>query len=473
MNLLKTEAHLVYDLTHIARLFVTQVSWVDTLTGKGWELSIELDGQEAVVILWHEGTEVERLCADNGKWTIKSHVYAALERHFETKSQYGILVGVRPVKVVHQMLEDGLTEAAILERLRTFYHIHPQKADLLLRVARVERPYLKSDLDRLSLYLGIPFCPSLCTYCSFPSNDIRKKGKKVAPYVDRLIEEIDETFELIRDHGKVVDVIYIGGGTPTVLSPGQMDQILRRLSQHLDLTALKEFTVEAGRPETIDDAMLEVLERHHVSRICLNPQSLDDGVLQRIGRLHSAGDILEAYEVIRRHRFDSVNMDLIVGLPGESSASFRNTLREVIRMRPENITVHTLALKKASEIRQHPEDYDLPTAHEVEQWLEWIAEALSGAGYEPYYLYRQKNIIGNFENVGYALKGKTSVYNIRIIEERHPILALGVGGVSKKVHADHRTFDRIPNSRSLEDYLERFEEMLRRKQAFFDLTDPE
>ena len=377
---------------------------------------------------------------------------------------------MRPVKVVHQLMDQLYSMDQIKEILSHEYLIHDDKIDLLLEVALKERNYIVSDLDAISLYIGIPFCPSICTYCSFPSNDIHKKGKLVEPYIERLCEEIDYTFELIEKNKRIVDNIYIGGGTPTAITASQLARIFEHLSKKINLQTLKEFTVEAGRPDSITKAHLDAMKRYGVNRVCLNPQTLNNEVLVQIGRKHTAEDIKEMMKVVNAYNFDSVNMDLIIGLPHDSLESVQKTIQEVIDMEPTNITVHTLAIKKASHLKNSGDSTQLLDSQTIESMLNHVSSQLRAHDYNPYYLYRQKNILGNFENIGYAMDGKESIYNIRIIEERHNILALGVGGVSKQVFNKELGFNRIPNFRSVEDYISRFDEMLSKKEKFFNLT---
>ncbi|MCD6434866.1 MAG: coproporphyrinogen dehydrogenase HemZ, partial [Clostridiales bacterium] len=259
--------------------------------------------------------------------------------------------------------------------------------------------------------------------------------------------------------------IYIGGGTPTSITNKQLESLLSIINEYINPNDLIEYTIEAGRPDTITHEKLETIKKYGVTRICLNPQSMNNKVLEKIGRNRTREDILKAFEMVKEFNFDAINMDLIVGLPDDTLETLKATIDEVISMRPENITVHTLAIKKSSEINQNLEKYKFAKSDDIHKMLQYVSEKMSENGYEPYYLYRQKNILGNFENLGYALEGKESTYNMRIIEERHNILALGVGGVSKKIIKDDY-FIRIPNFRSVEDYIDRFDEIIDRKKKF-------
>lgn len=470
LKILEFNEKLMYDISHIARLFFDEVRWVKEVDGSNYELIIAASGDEASVSLSLNGEGIHFLIGNDSKNSIKKMIYKSLNIVKESKSQYGILVGVRPVKVVHQLMDQAYEIERIKEILSEDYMIHEDKIELLLEVALKEREYIVSDLDAISLYIGIPFCPSICTYCSFPSNDIHKKGKLVEPYIERLCEEIDYTFELIEKNFRVVDNIYIGGGTPTAITAVQLERIFEHLSSKIDLRDLKEFTVEAGRPDSITKDHLDAMKTYGVNRVCLNPQTLNNEVLTQIGRKHTAEDIKEMMNVIDAYNFDSVNMDLIIGLPHDTLESVKKTIREVIDMGPNNITVHTLAIKKASYMKNNGDSTILLDSQTIEKMLDHASTELRAHDYAPYYLYRQKNILGNFENIGYALPGKESIYNIRIIEERHNILALGVGGVSKQVFNKELGFNRIPNFRSVEDYITRFDEMLSKKEKFFNLT---
>ncbi len=395
---------------------------------------------------------------------VKKNVYELLSMHFTPLSKWGILVGIRPVKIVHELMDIGMGMSDIRARLESLYHIDKSKIDLMTEVAIKERAYLyPNDPDAISLYLCIPFCPTRCLYCSFPSNDMKQKGKLLPEYLEKLEKETIHAIEHIKSLGKKIDCIYIGGGTPTSISALQLKSLLAVLKNHIDLTAVKEYTVEAGRPDTITREKLEIMKAYGVDRICINPQTMDEQTLVTIGRAHGAEAIIDVMQMAREVGFKTINMDLILGLPGESVVNSSNTIEQLLKMAPENITVHTLAVKRASRLNEDLDLYELSHDAVVEAMLDQSDAALRAQGITPYYMYRQKKMIGHLENVGYAKPGHESLYNMRIMEEKHTIIACGAGGVSKLCTPEENRFERVANFKGLEDYLNRFDEILEKK----------
>ena len=367
-----------------------------------------------------------------GQSLVKNAVYRAALASGVERPAWGSLSGVRPGKVFSPLLEAGLSPE---EAVRTFmekYDVSETRARLCLRTSletvRAEKSLGEKDI---CLYVGIPFCPTRCAYCSFVSQSVEKSMKLISPFLEALYQEIDAVAEEVRKNSLRVISIYMGGGTPTTLSAPQLDALCSRIAEKFDLSALREYTVEAGRPDTITEEKLTVLRRHGVDRISVNPQTMSDRVLKTIGRRHTAQDIVEALSLVRKVGGFAVNMDLIAGLPDDSTESFSDTLDKVLALAPENITVHTLALKKGSKITL--EGSPLPTAAEVSDMLDLSREQLERNGYAPYYLYRQKFMSGGFENVGWAKEGYVNLYNIFIMEELCSILAVGGGGSTKLV----------------------------------------
>jgi len=419
-------------------------------------------------VLWTQGVdpyEVKRQIKHlNGKV-----LYKVLSHMSQKDLPWGTLVGVRPAKIVHSLLEAGQSIDQIKVYLADHFMISQEKIDLISQVALAELPFLEDVYDHpISLYISVPFCPSQCLYCSFPSNDLKLKGHLVGDYLKVLKREIQAAYEGVRDHKLLVDCLYIGGGTPTALTADQFEDILSLLDQYFDLKGLKEFTIEAGRPKTITADKLKVFKKYHVSRVCLNPQTMHEKTLSHIGRYHSVEDIIKTYDLVKSFDFDCVNMDLILGLPGETIEDVKATIQAVVDMGPENITVHTLAVKRSSTLNQKREDYALPEGEVIKEMVDLVGDLLKEKAYLPYYLYRQKNMAGNFENVGYALRGYESCYNVRIIEEQHSILALGPGAISKKCDPKRSYFDRIATIKGLEQYIDRQDEVVDRVRAFFD-----
>ena len=344
---------------------------------------------------------------------------------------WGSLTGVRPAKVALSLIREG-GKARAEKELQELYCVTPARARLAIEAADAGiRAAAELEPNDISLYVGIPFCPTRCAYCSFVAQSVEKSFSLVEPYLEALFDEIAAAGQLVRELGLNIKSFYMGGGTPTTLSASQMDRLLTKLEQNFDFTGLAELTIEAGRPDTIDEEKLRVLRAHNTTRVSINPQTMEDNVLAAIGRRHTADDIRRAMEQVKNANFPHVNMDLIAGLPEDTPEGFARSLDEVISMGADNITVHTLSLKKGSRITL--EGSRIPGADEVAQMLDYADPTLRKNGFAPYYLYRQKYMSGSFENVGWTKPGGTGLYNIYIMEELHSILSLGAGGSTKMV----------------------------------------
>lgn len=398
------------------------------------------------------------------KNSFKRSIYELLNQVEKPLSKWGILIGIRPVKIVHELLDVGHTFEQIRPILKDKYFISPDKIDLMVEIAEKERQYLYPvNQKSVSLYLCIPFCPSRCVYCSFPSNDLQKKGKYLPVYLERLIEEVQFAIDEIHRAGKYVDCIYVGGGTPTSLDAQQLHRLFEAIDNKLDRSLLKEYTVEAGRPDTITADKLGVMKAFGVDRICINPQTMNDDTLIQIGRNHGSESIVEVMQLAKTYQFKSINMDIILGLPGETIKDSAASIDKIIALDPENITIHTLSVKRASRLKEDLEHFELVHDKMVSEMLADAEMRLRSSGLTPYYMYRQKKMIGHLENVGYAKKGYESIYNMRIMEEKHTIVACGAGAVSKICTPEENRFERIANFKGLEDYLNRFDEVLDKK----------
>ena len=418
--------------------------------------------------LLREETE-EVVYEENRKETknhLKYRLYKMLQSHTGVSLPWGTLTGIRPTKIPMAMLEEGKTNREIAEYMRETYLTSPEKTALGISIANRERKILQ-DIDYqdgYSLYVGIPFCPSICLYCSFSSSPIGLWKDRVEDYLQALGKEICFGAEAYRD--KKMDTLYIGGGTPTTLSPEQLDWLLEELEQRFDLGSLKEFTVEAGRPDSITREKLQVIRKHPVTRISINPQTMNQKTLDLIGRKHTVEDTKEAFFLARELGFDNINMDLIVGLPGEGEEEVRHTLKEVTALAPDSLTVHSLAVKRAARLRLFKDEHKELSFINNTDIMNLTERFAMEAGLYPYYLYRQKNMAGNLENVGYAKPGKEGIYNILIMEEKQSILALGAGASTKVVAASDR-IDRIENVKDIKNYIERIDEMIERKRQGF------
>ncbi len=379
---------------------------------------------------------------------------------------WGVMCGIRPAKNVRELKETGISDDEIRDVLKRVYEVSEEKTDLAMRVAKNEEQLLSQiGKNSVSIYIGIPFCPTRCLYCSFVSTDIRVSGKYMDGFVKKLLLEIDKTAEIIEKMGAYAENIYIGGGTPTTLDETQLKMIFDRLHSRFDFDRIKEFTLEAGRPDTITREKLLAAREGGVNRISINPQTMNDETLKKVGRSHSAAMAEEKFRLARELGFDNINMDLIAGLPGEDAGMFRNSIDRVIALDPENITVHSMCVKRAANLRFT--ENSLTEARIMNDMLSYAQKRMNETGREPYYMYRQKNISGNLENVGYAKPGTMSTYNVNIMEEKQTIIALGGGG-STKIVMDGR-IERIFNFKDPLEYIRRFDEILKKKDEILEV----
>lgn len=399
------------------------------------------------------------------KREVKRQVYKALAQYTKKEMPWGILTGIRPAKIVHEMLDRNFDKEHILERLKNYYFLSENKASVVYEVAQSEKLILEStDADMVSIYIGIPFCPTRCLYCSFTSNPIKKYEKMVGSYMEALAKEIRSVGKILKDRNLKIQSIYIGGGTPTSINAQHLGALLQEIESTFCLDFVKEYTLEAGRPDSITLEKLETISNSKVNRISINPQTMKDETLLKIGRSHTSQDIIEAFKMARKLNFDNINMDVIAGLPDEKLEDFLYTLQEIKKLSPDSITVHTMSIKRASRLNDEKNNYNFTDGAKVSKMVDLAYEFISNMGLSPYYLYRQKNILGNLENIGYARPGGESVYNVQIMEERQTIFALGAGATTKVVYPRENRLERIFNVKSVEDYISRIDEMIQRKQ---------
>lgn len=384
---------------------------------------------------------------------VKLAIYRSVLRSGRKKPVWGALTGVRPGKLMSPMLERGVPEKEALRLFETEYDVSHDRALLCLDTSRatVRADRLLEPGD-VCLYVGIPFCPTRCAYCSFVSQSVEKSMRQIPAFLGALEQELHAVAEQVRDNGLRVVSIYMGGGTPTTLNEGQLDRLLTEIETEFDLTALRECTVEAGRPDTITEEKLRTLRQHGLDRVSVNPQTMEDAVLEAIGRKHSAQDIVRALLQVREVGGFAVNMDLIAGLPTDTEEGFRRTVDTVLELKPENITIHTLSIKRGA--RLHFGEGTLPSDGAVEAMLNYANARLRDAGYSPYYLYRQKNMSGGFENIGWTRPGYENLYNICIMEELCSILAAGAGGSTKLIRRDGGRNDRLVAPKYPTEYIE-------------------
>ena len=444
---------------------------------EGWEKKLVVDYQPDQIrleLMDEKGGILEKAQRDVDyeadrkatKNVLKSMLYEMLRDYTGQSLPWGNLTGIRPTKIPMALLEQGWKNTEIADYMRKTYYTSNEKTALSIMIANRERHILK-DInyeDGYSLYVGIPFCPSICLYCSFSSSPLAVWRDKVDMYLDALCKEIEACAQIYQN--RKLDTIYMGGGTPTTLEPYQMDRLLTKIEECFDRSYLKEFTVEAGRPDSITREKLEVLRAHGISRISINPQTMNQKTLDIIGRRHTVEQTVDAFHLARELGFDNINMDLIVGLPGEEYGQVEHTMKEVTALDPDSITVHSLAVKRAARLNMFKDQYKEMTFTNNQQIMEMTARYAYQAGHSPYYLYRQKNMAGNFENVGYAKPDSAGIYNILIMEEKQSILALGAGATSKKVTGE--LIQRTENVKDIKNYVERIDEMIERKRLLME-----
>lgn len=382
---------------------------------------------------------------------------------------WGMLTGIRPTKIVYSLIDKGMSDEQSAAYLTEHYKVSRRKALLAVSIANKEKTILdKIDYkDGYSLYIGIPFCPTTCLYCSFTSYPIALFKKKTDMYLDCLIKELQYVSK--RFNGKHPDTVYIGGGTPTTLEANQLDRLLTEIENNFNVSDVLEFTVEAGRPDSVDAEKFEVLRKHGIDRISINPQTMNQKTLDLIGRKHTVDDVCRAFSLARSAGFGNINMDIIVGLPGETKEDVRYTLERIKEMKPDSLTVHSLALKRAAKLNIKKEDYSGYAIENTDEIISMTMDYAKDMGLFPYYMYRQKNMAGNFENVGYSKEGKEGIYNILIMEEKQTITAVGAGASTKLVFPYNGRIERVENVKDVNTYMERIDDMIERKRVGFDM----
>ena len=394
---------------------------------------------------------------------IKREIYHTLRKITGEAPAWGILTGVRPIKLAGEIYDRCNDLSKLREILREEYLISREKIDLIVDTLTFQRE--KAGVppkNSVGIYIGIPFCPTRCVYCSFASNQVGEP--EIERYLEALKKEICFVGKGLAGSGLIPETIYIGGGTPTTLSSAQLNDLLSTVRKSIDMSHLREFTVEAGRPDTITPEKLAVLREHKVDRISINPQSMKEKTLELIGRSHKPEDIVKAFHMAKEVGFEHINADLICGLPEENADDYKTTLDKTLALEPDNVTVHTLAVKRASKLIEVDKDFHFKQADIVKEMLDITGDILKSKGFTPYYLYRQKHMAGALENVGYCRGNTPCIYNIRIMEERQTIIAMGAGGISKVYYPDENRLERVANVTNYEIYISRIDEMLDRKE---------
>lgn len=415
--------------------------------------SVYMDGA-----LIRERFEVSGINSDkNAKISLAAVLFRTLKEIEPVETPWGMMTGIRPTKKIYELLQSNTREET--ERLmRETYYVNDDKLKLLFDVVETQKK-MPLYTGGTSLYIGIPFCPTRCLYCSFASDTYN--GKKSKPYLKALFKEL----EFLAGFAKNLETIYIGGGTPTSLDTDELESLLFEINRLFPIKAVREFTVEAGRPDTLNQRKLRIFKDYGVSRISINPQTLIEKTLERIGRGHTAGDFFDAYKLAREIGHDNINADIILGLPGEDADDVKYTLEGLAALEPDSLTVHTLAVKRASKLKEKLDEHSFTQMNEIKRMLELADKESRRMQMRPYYLYRQKNMTGNLENTGYAKRGKECLYNVIIMEETQTILAAGAGAVTKTVDAATSRIERVFNVKNIDEYISRIDEMIERKRG--------
>ena len=423
-----------------------------------------------------EGDKIYDIDVSVSKNDLKKNIYRMLSLETKRELPWGNLTGIRPTRIVMNLIEEGMNDEEIFKYMKDNYYTSDEKTALSLSIAHREKEILKNiDYDNgYSLYIGIPFCPTTCLYCSFTSYPICSYADIVDDYLKCIMKEIDYVSENFK--GKTLDTIYVGGGTPTTLLPEQIERLLGYVYDKLDVSKVKELTVESGRPDSITREKLATMKKMGVTRISVNPQTMRDKTLELIGRRHTVSQLVDSYNMAREEGFDNINMDIILGLPYETADDVRYTMEEIKKLAPDDLTVHSLAIKRGSKLAEVLKQKELKgeqkgdvfsSIKNTEEMMKIASEGALSMGLTPYYLYRQKNISGNFENTGYARPGKAGIYNILINEEVQSIVALGAGTVTKRVYGYDGRIERCDNVKDVKLYMSQIDEMIQRKKDLF------
>lgn len=455
----------------IIRIFLPQLTWQELIGDKIDQtnlLEIKISAVAIQIELKNKGKINEPILNNDPneiKRTIKLGVYKLLKNVLHHPgSPWGILTGIRPTKIIHRLRDQGYNEQEIEAILQKKYEVSLDKIKNLITITRIQRPYLLSSeeaLKKVSIYISIPFCPTRCHYCSFPAFSTEQWGNEIYHYLEGLEREIKEVGIALTQQGVKVETIYVGGGTPTILNNVDLKKLLEIINTFLRSQETVEVTVEAGRPDTLDEEKLQLLKKMGIERISINPQTMWEATLKKIGRSHTVQDILNKMTLARKVGFKIINMDLIIGLPGENLEIFRYTLKKIKQLKPENITFHTLAFKRSAKLNQNKDHFSF--SPQVEEMFKLAEKFAKQEGYQPYYLYRQKQILANLENIGYSLPEQACLYNIQMMEERQTIWGLGVGAGSKIINPQDWTLENSYNPKDLLIYNQRIKEIIRTK----------
>lgn len=462
-----------YEMENISRMFLStkQIEIKENLNNPEGDYVLTEICDNKIVIkislnsqISEKSEDIKSLDEKDIEWQMAGLLYDVLAEISGKTQKWGLLTGVRPTRLVHRMLDSGKSILEIKNKFINEYRVSDEKFRLLWQTSSIERNIIKdSSFKDFSLYISIPFCPSRCNYCSFVSSATEKMGHIIPEYVSFLAKEIEDAGKIAKDAGLRLKSVYFGGGTPTTLSAEQLKFLMGKIEQCFDLSYVNEYTVEAGRPDTVTKEKLQAIFQMGADRISINPQTFNDDVLKAIGRKHTTEQTISAYNLAREFDFKTINMDLIAGLSSDTFESFKNSLETAVSLKPENITLHTLTVKRAADLRDKKSEIFVKTEAPAEKMVSASGEIMYSGGYIPYYMYRQKGTLSNLENVGYCLSGHEGHYNIYIMDEVHSIIALGAGAVTKLVSENTEDVFRIYNYKYPAEYISGFENIINRK----------
>lgn len=454
-----------YAVYHIAVLFFKKVEMVNS---NAWDYKVEI-GSNNIQIFSRDGSTENYEFDDRLKFNdnVKMAAFKYFSHLTGKKLPWGTLIGIRPSKIASRLIDENKSYEEIIDYYRIHNHTDEKKSRLCIEVSKNERKFLEDDKKAVSVYLGMPFCPTRCLYCSFISDTIDHCKKYVDDYLNAMIYDIKATSEYISNKGLNISCVYFGGGTPTSINNNQFELIMKNVYEaFIKGNSVKEFTVECGRPDSITEEKLNTMKKYGVHRISINPQTMNDDTMKVIGRHHTVQDVIDKFYMARKAGFSNINMDIIIGLPGENPDKVRNTCSEILKLKPESLTIHGLSLKRGSKLFEdilEEKEIKLPNDSEINDMFEIAHDAARKLNMKPYYMYRQKNMVGNMENIGYSIKGKECRYNILMIEDSEPIIAVGCHGVSKIIFKDTNRIERYANLKDVREYIKRIKEKVNGK----------
>lgn len=459
-----------YDVYQIINLFFlfADIKFVE----ENYDFDIEVEEDIVRIQKGSESFEYKVSKTYKLKDEVKKAVFIYFSKHTTNQLPWGTLIGIRPSKKALELLQEGYSEKAILAEFKEKHVTREDKAQLCIDVAMFEKNIVNKNKDNISVYIGMPFCPTRCLYCSFASNPIASCKDVVEPYLEALCHEIKEISNYIQEKKLNIECVYFGGGTPTSVNDEQFEFVMKSIYEgFVQNNNVREFTVECGRPDSITFKKLSTMKKFGVHRISINPQTMNDDTLELIGRTHTVDSVREKFNMARELGFDNINMDLIVGLPGEKISHIIKTCEEIFKIQPDSITIHGMSIKRASKLHEKMLNnyrFEIPGQEELNQMYQHTVELSKKLNMEPYYMYRQKNMVGNMENIGYKTLDKEGIYNIQIIEEKQTIIALGADAVCKVVFLEENRHERFANVKDVREYIKRIDEMIQKKITLLD-----